>query len=545
MIIGHRKDADATALYNNATRSSKQWSGFHKDTDNSTSGVSMATRRALYDLVTSMSKMEKRYFKLQASLHMRTATHDYVQLFDAIGTVEDYSDAAFDKALHSTQSSVETQKYLYEAILRALHLYHRDQSPEAMLHALLHQADILYNRKLYEQASQLLEKAKLIAEKHQRYGSLLDVLKAEYRLILAGQHDPETLGRDIDELFAGMKRCIAMEESSVVYGELNARLFYYAHTTASIPRTQQHSDVYKEIINTSAMRDYSKALSTQAKIMYWNNLALYHDHQRDYRGKLECYRTILDVLASGGLAEEDTQRFYRSTLHNICSAACSIHEYEIFFMYYSKLLDAAEPSPKKAGHAHYIQALALGARVRIVRGEFLQAADEIRKIELSIKAGAHVRQGIHSYILYLGFYSMFGTGDYTSALVYLDKLLRDRSTESVRPDLYYTARLLEILVHYELGNIQIVSSLVRSTAKFLRSRNHLHKAEASVLRFFRSASRKGANTAAALDKFHRELLPLIDDRFEVALLALFNFLQWTESKRTGRQYVDIVRDKNP
>ncbi|MFB0925750.1 MAG: hypothetical protein QMB65_10815, partial [Vicingaceae bacterium] len=80
----------------------------------------------LHQLIKSLSKSEKRSFKLFANRHTIGEKNNYIQLFDAIDKQENYDEAILikklkDKKLTDNLSSVKVQ--LYNLILKNLRQY--------------------------------------------------------------------------------------------------------------------------------------------------------------------------------------------------------------------------------------------------------------------------------------------------------------------------------------------------------------------------------------------------------------------------------------
>src|SRR6476659_4454324 len=126
----------------------------------------MAANNDLFELIKTLSKSEKRYFRMSASLNSRSRVNRYVRLFEMVDAQDVYNDDAVREEFTERFGSkhfAEAKYYLYNAILRALHAYGIDRSTDAQLTMALHQAEILYERKLYRQCIKLLERTRQLA----------------------------------------------------------------------------------------------------------------------------------------------------------------------------------------------------------------------------------------------------------------------------------------------------------------------------------------------------------------------------------------------
>ena len=100
----------------------------------------------LHKLIKSMSKPEKRYFKVFSSRHIIGDENNYQTLFDAIDKLDDYDE---EKLMKKFKDKVFVQRFsiaknrLYNALLKSLDSFHANSSVEAQLHRQVHSAEIL------------------------------------------------------------------------------------------------------------------------------------------------------------------------------------------------------------------------------------------------------------------------------------------------------------------------------------------------------------------------------------------------------------------
>ena len=139
----------------------------------------------------------------------------------------------------------------------------------------------------------------------------------------------------------------------------------------------------------------------------------------------------------------------------------------------------------------------------------------------------------------------FSTEDYHTALKWLNIILNDPERE-FRKDVYCFARILNLVIHYELGNHEFLESAVKSTSHFLDKRDRLFVLEKSMLDFFRKKL-PNADTAAqcteAFKEFKKVAIEIIKNDFEKKALEYFDLISWLESKIENRSFAEIVREK--
>ena len=92
----------------------------------------------------------------------------------------------------------------------------------------------------------------------------------------------------------------------------------------------------------------------------------------------------------------------------------------------------------------------------------------------------------HVMTFYYKFASMyFGSGDNDTCILYLDKIISNKSL-SLRQDLLCFSRILNLFAHYEAGYDYHIDTLLKSTYKFLLKMNDLHEVQKEMIKFIKS-----------------------------------------------------------
>ena len=117
----------------------------------------------LFRLIKSLSKSEKRYFKMYASTHRTNS--NAVKLFDEINGIKIVDEKAVLSTFGGTpfykQLSV-TKVYLQKYIMRSLRSFHAGTSVEFTLREMMNDVEILYKKGLFPELKKLLLKARKI-----------------------------------------------------------------------------------------------------------------------------------------------------------------------------------------------------------------------------------------------------------------------------------------------------------------------------------------------------------------------------------------------
>ena len=124
----------------------------------------------LYSLIKSLTKSEKRFFKLNSTL--QAGEKNYLKIFDFIEKQKKYDEddlkANFAKETFIKHLPSE-KNHLYKLILKSLRSYYSDHSVSSQLKQEIKNVEILYRKALYKECNKLVLRAKTLAEEYEKF----------------------------------------------------------------------------------------------------------------------------------------------------------------------------------------------------------------------------------------------------------------------------------------------------------------------------------------------------------------------------------------
>ena len=136
----------------------------------------------LYKLIKSLTKSEKRYFKIYSAQHTKNESNNYIILFDAIDQQENYDEEKLKRKFrkHTFGKNLAKTKYLlYELIIKMQLQLRNGKDVESKIRYLLQTVEFQYSKSLYDQAFVSLRKAKKLAIFFEHYGFQIEILSWE------------------------------------------------------------------------------------------------------------------------------------------------------------------------------------------------------------------------------------------------------------------------------------------------------------------------------------------------------------------------------
>ncbi|MDO9039270.1 MAG: hypothetical protein Q7U59_13080, partial [Lutibacter sp.] len=154
---------------------------------------------ALFMLVKSLSKSEKRQFKLYAGRLGGNADANFMALFNLLDKVTEYDDELIlSKTNIKKQQISNTKAHLYKQILVSLRFNPVHQNVRAHIREQFDFASILYNKGLYKQRLKILDKAKELSLNTGETKLALDSVEIE--TVIEEQYITRSLSNRADEL---------------------------------------------------------------------------------------------------------------------------------------------------------------------------------------------------------------------------------------------------------------------------------------------------------------------------------------------------------
>jgi len=137
----------------------------------------------------------------------------------------------------------------------------------------------------------------------------------------------------------------------------------------------------------------------------------------------------------------------------------------------------------------------------------------------------------------------FGAGEYLKAIDYLHKIINDNQ-QGLRNDLQCYARLMHLICHYEIGNEEILESLIKSVYRFFARMKNLTIVEEAIFTFLRHSFTVNAKLLKPeLEQFLKKIKHLEKNRFETRSFAYLDVISWVESKVYEKPMEEIIHEK--
>ena len=454
-----------------------------------------------------MSQAEKRYFKRYAS--MSRGGSNLVQLFDAIATQKTYNEdeirTRFKGKAFVRQLGVAKHS-LYGLVLRSLRAFQHEKNIAHKVLGMMHDIQILYEKGLLDQCEYVIKKADQLAAPYGRI--LTSVQLHEWRNKIAMKR--YFAGVSEEDLEIGMRAAkdqLKKAENIQSYFVLVSKMFmrYYRFGVEPSDPELEH---YAEILSDPLMADESLADSPQASYYYHYILAIYAVVAVDWEKAYLHFRKLANIVQEFPILDELAIDEEVAIWNNML-AACYYLEYYDQMEEYIRNLNSM-PSRYKGQNRNRrfeVELFSITANFGLMRclqtGKEEEGLEWLERIEGRIaETPALFTEMALIQLYYNAAYFLLAAGKPKEALKWNNLLLANASSR-LREDILCYAKLLSLLIHYELEHYDLLEYLSRSAYRELYRKKRLYQYEKLIIEFLRSG--KGVMEGIDAHKEFRQL----------------------------------------
>jgi hypothetical protein len=136
----------------------------------------------------------------------------------------------------------------------------------------------------------------------------------------------------------------------------------------------------------------------------------------------------------------------------------------------------------------------------------------------------------------------FGNADYDKCIDYVQKIIN--WNVDLRNDLQCYARLLHLLSHYELGNLELMETLTKSVYRFMSKMENLTIIEEEMFKFLRNSFHTSPRSLRPeFEKLFNKIKCYEKNRYQTRSFAYLDILSWLESKLYNQSLSFIIHKK--
>ncbi len=500
----------------------------------------------LFILVKSLSKSEKRQFKLYVGRLGVNEDSKFLTLFNILDKLKTYDEAVIlKKGVVKKQQLSNVKAHLYKQILISLRLNPSHQNVRIQIREQLDFATILYHKGLYKQSLKILDKAKNLAIANEEKNAAYEIVELEK--VIESQYITRSISNRADELTIQAKDLSLQNVLASKLSNLSLQLYGLFLKTGYVKNDQDHKMI------------------TQ---YYQDRLPVYDINKLGFREKLWLYKAKLwysfltvDFLSCYKYASKWVNLFYDNKdmillnpvfflrgNHYLLEALFYLNKYEKFrealINFEAVTQEKWFPLDDNNAALTFLYIYNNKFNLHFIQGSFVDGLPLIDEVLEKLKDYQNRIDEHHIMVFYYKIASMyFGAGENRKCIYYLEKIISNKSLQ-MREDLLCFSRILNLVAHYEAGLDYNLDVLIKSTYKFLIKMEDLYEVQIEFIKFLRGLGDIFPNQVKGeFKKLHKKLKEYENDPYQSRAFLYLDIISWLESKIENRPIGDIVREK--
>ena len=509
----------------------------------------MSNRSAdtLFQLVQSLEKSEKRHFKLYIKRSSAREDLKIVQLFDALATMKEYDEKVLLKKLPGVQKPqlANLKTHLYKQLLASLRLLKVTDSLDLQLNEQFDYAHILYKKGLFQQSIRILDRVKEVAKTHQKFNFLTQVIALEKRI--EGLHITQSMQDRVLELAVEANNVSRHIDEVSRLSNLSLLMFSW-FTRNGHARNEKDEAGVRKFMQEHLPPHAHEATGFYEKMYLYQSYCWYAFIRQDFLQYYRYAQKWIDLFDANPLMIRVETSHYIKGLHYLLNAHFDLRNHREFDSTLKKFEDFAATSRVQEHDNFRIQTFVYISTARInqhfMMGTFREGLKIVPEIEEKMEEYALFLDPHRVMVLNYKIATLyFGSEDFSTCIDYLQKIMNEPG--ELRTDLQCYARLLHLLAHYELDNMELMEYLSRSVYRFMARMENLTVIEQEIFKFLRkslSVTKKEIRTE--LEKFLQKVKHLEKNRFETRAFAYLDIISWLESKVSRKSMSEVIHEKH-
>lgn len=486
----------------------------------------------LFLLVQSLSKAERRFFRLYAEGIGGKGEKSYLQLFEIICAQRPYDEQKLRDRIQakSLQSGLSTIKNrLFNHILRSQRLLKAGQTRDSRLRQLLEEVELLYFQRLFKSAEKRIRQGLALAREAEKHTYALEFLHWKQQLLTQKKLSEQVEAlMDIRDMATAQLQALDRAES---YAHLHTHMRILARLQ---PRGRGSESLapHTAILAEPILQQLPADATPLDRIHFLDTHGIYHVCNGNYPEALATFQQLMAAWEAHSdyilVYPELYLRCYNNYLGALLYGEQHWEEFEAAVRRLHVLPGLPHPVRINFQWVAYHQELVFSMHFRT----FHATSALIGEIESWIQANESKieipRRLAFFYNIAMFF---FVYGEFSASNRWLTRILQTPGTTE-RKDIREFARVFQVVLQYELGHHDLIDNLVRAALRQMNRARQRAGLERSLLDLIAklAATPSGSARLALLRNFKSAMEAFQQGKTQRAMLGMGELQVWVASK---------------
>ncbi len=502
----------------------------------------------LFRLIKSLTKAEKRTFRLFAERIKSSGELLYMQLFD----IMDKQKKLDERSIRSKLGNLSPVKYsnakrhLYEQILTSLRMLSKSKRSNIQLREYIDFVYILYGKGFHLQALKVLQKAKKLAKEHHHDFNLITIIELEK--LIHSRHITRQETQFIEDLTEEALEKIDTLSSRVKLSNLKMLLHRFYIEKGHVKNAEEAktvTDFFEKqipVFKNNPPGQMENVLLYQSHVWYYYIL---NDFENCYEYSLKWVQIFQEY---DELQTRDINLFLRA-YHYLLTCSYNLKRQKTYAFYHAQLeafrKDNYNRFNRNTQVLSFLYTHSGRLNLHFLNGTFAEGVKSIRKTLARLDRYKDILDTHKVMIFYYKIAWMYlGNRQPDKAIKYLNYIL-DMTNASLRSDIQAYARLMFLMVHFELEHYELLPSLIRTYSTYFTKKNMDNKVQTCFLQFFKEIIKAPIfERKPVMIKFLEKLQVLENNQYEQRAFLYLDSISWLKAKIERRDIGEVIRERN-
>ena len=500
----------------------------------------------LFVLIKSLTKSEKRQFKLYVGRMDSNEDSKFLKLFNLLDKMDSYSeDLILKNKIVSKLQLSNLKAHLYKQILISLRLNPQHKNVKLHIRGQIDFATILYQKGLYKQSLKILDKAKSFALKYDENASAYEIV--EFEKLIESLYVTRSLSNRTNELVSQTNH---LREQNEIYSNLSniSLQLYEKLIKAGYAKSDDESKEIKKFFKQKIKSFNIGELGFRETLIYYQIWVWYSLLIQDFLSSYKYASKWIDTFNKSPEMIAIHPVFYLKGYNFLLEALALIKYPSKFKNRLNDLINVVEdksfPRNQNLNALIFIYKYNNLFNLFVLEGDFKDSIKIIPKVLEGIDENKNFIDHHHIMLLYFKIACMYFTvNDYDNCIKYVNMIMKNKNIK-MREDLQCFTRILNLIAHWEAGHDYNLDKIIRETYNYLDKMNDLHEVQKTILKYLNGLENiYPGEIKGFLRNLHSELKKFEDDPYEKRAFLYLDIISWLESKISNKPVAVIIKEK--
>lgn len=500
----------------------------------------------LFVLLKSLTKSEKRQFKLYVGRMDSNEDSKFLNLFNLLDKMKKYDEKKIIESNIVTKQQLSNLKaHLYKQILISLRLNPQHKNVKLHIRSQIDFATILYQKGLYKQSLKILDKAKSYALKYDENTSAYEIV--EFEKLIESLYVTRSLTNRTDELVTQTNHLKQLNNVSSSLSNISLQL-YEKLIKAGYAKSDSESKEIKTIFDEKIKYYNPEKFGFREKLIYYQSWVWYSLLAQDFLSSYKYASKWIDTFNNKPEMINIHPVYYLKG-YNFLLEALSLIKYPSKFK--NRLDDMIEvvedesfPVNQNLNALIFLYKYNNLFNLHVLEGTFKESINIIPEVLDGIEKNKNFIDHHHIMLLYYKIACMYFTVDeFDKCIRYTSLIMRNKNIK-MREDLQCFTRILNLIAHWEAGLDFNLDKIIKETYNYLDKLNDLHEVQKTILKYLNGLENiYPGEIKGFLRNLYNELKKYEDDPYEKRAFLYLDIISWLESKIDRKPLQNIIKEK--